>query len=182
VTIISKATAADVDSYSAFGGTDLADRLSAMNTRRLWIAGLALDYCVRETARDARRLGYEVHVIAEATRAVNVHPDDGAARWKSSKRWVRLLKAATVRVVAQLEESARRENSPPWTRRGGRDLKKNVAKQPCWERTGWFVQLPIIGGLNQPPRLREQLWLREVFLIAQPPLLVQGGELPVLSL
>jgi len=82
VTIISKATAPDVDSYSAFGGTDLADRLSAMNTRRLWIAGLALDYCVRETARDARRLGYEVHVIAEATRAVNVHPDDGARAMK----------------------------------------------------------------------------------------------------
>src|SRR6185436_12221433 len=46
-------------------------------------------------------------------------------------------------------------NSPPWLRRGGRDLKKNVAKHPCWERTGWFVQLPIIGGLNKPPRLRE---------------------------
>ena len=36
--------------------------------------------------------------------------------------------------------------------------------------------------LDQPPVCASQLWLREVFLIAQPPLLVQGGELPVLSL
>ena len=33
-----------------------------------------------------------------------------------------------------------------------------------------FVQLSIIGGLNQPPRLRELWLLREIFLIAQPPL------------
>src|SRR6185369_11466851 len=31
-------------------------------------------------------------------------------------------------------------NSPPWLRRGGRDLKKNIAKHSLWERTGWFVQ------------------------------------------
>src|SRR5689334_2365812 len=59
-----------------------------------------------------------------------------------------------------------------WTR-----PQKNIAKPPCWERTGWFVQLPITGGLNEPPRLRELMWLREIFLIAQPPLLIQGGEL-----
>jgi hypothetical protein len=41
---------------------------------------------------------------------------------------------------------------------------------------GVVVQLPIIGGLNQPPRLREALWLRKIFLIAQPPLLVQEGS------
>ena len=67
--------------------------------------------------------------------------------------------------VAQREGHCRGEgNSPPWIRRGG-------AKR----RGGWF-KLPIIGGLNQPPRLRELLWLREIFLIAQPPLLIQGGE------
>ena len=42
------------------------------------------------------------------------------------------------------------ENSPPWIRRGGRDLMKNIAKPPCWERTGWLFKLPIIGALNQP--------------------------------
>jgi nicotinamidase/pyrazinamidase len=45
--------------------------------RRLWIGGLALDYCVRETTLEAIRKGFEVHVIVEGTRAVNVKPDDG---------------------------------------------------------------------------------------------------------
>src|SRR5205823_12319526 len=34
-------------------------------------------------------------------------------------------------------------DSPPWQRRGGRDINKNGAKPPLLERTGWFVQLPI---------------------------------------
>src|SRR5205823_3572513 len=34
-------------------------------------------------------------------------------------------------------------DSPPWPRRGGRDINKNAAKPPLLERTGWFVQLPI---------------------------------------
>jgi nicotinamidase/pyrazinamidase len=75
--IISKATHPDRDSYSAFGETPLADELRRVHARRLWIAGLALDYCVKETAIDARKLGYEVHVIADATRAVNAQAGHG---------------------------------------------------------------------------------------------------------
>jgi len=77
VCIISKAEHPDVDSYSAFGGTDLADRLRRAGVRRVWIGGLTQDYCVRETAMDAIREGFETHVIVNATRAVNVQPDDG---------------------------------------------------------------------------------------------------------
>src|SRR5437016_4722193 len=48
---------------------------------------------------------------------------------------------------------------------------------PLTARTGWFVQLPIIGGLNEPPRLRPLRRLRRFFLNgAQPPLVCQGGE------
>src|SRR5438105_5317020 len=43
-------------------------------------------------------------------------------------------------------------------------------------RPGWFVQQLIIGGLNQPPRLRPLWTLRGILLMAQPPLLGQGGE------
>jgi nicotinamidase/pyrazinamidase len=75
--IISKAENLDEDSYSAFGGTDLAERLRRAGIRRLWVGGLTQDYCVRETSLDAIREGFEVHVIVEGTRAVNVHPDDG---------------------------------------------------------------------------------------------------------
>ena len=77
VEIISKADHPDVDSYSAFGGTDLAARLRRAGIRGLWIGGLTQDYCVRFTALDAIREGFKVHVIVAGTRAVNVNPDDG---------------------------------------------------------------------------------------------------------
>jgi nicotinamidase/pyrazinamidase len=41
------------------------------------MGGLTQDYCVRESSLDAIREGFEVHVIVEATRPVNVQPDDG---------------------------------------------------------------------------------------------------------
>src|SRR6266850_4705615 len=74
------------------------------------------------------------------------------------------------------EETKRRSDSPPWIRRGGRDLKKMSRSLRCGSGRGGSFKLPIIGGLNQPPRLRELMRLREIFLIAQPPLLSQGGE------
>src|SRR3989442_3272887 len=43
-------------------------------------------------------------------------------------------------------------------------------------RTGWFVQTPKQFLLNEPPRLRRIRWLRSIFLMAQPPLLCQGGD------
>lgn len=77
VQVITKATHPDQDAYSAFGGTDLAERLHRAGIHRLWIGGLTQDYCVRETSLDALRAGFEVHVIVEGTRAVNVNPGDG---------------------------------------------------------------------------------------------------------
>jgi nicotinamidase/pyrazinamidase len=78
VAIVSKATARDREAYSAFAGTDLAERLRALGVARLFIGGLALDYCVLHTTRDALALGYRVCVLADAVRAVDVQPGDGA--------------------------------------------------------------------------------------------------------
>ena len=69
-TIIDKGIDPDHDSYSGFDHTDLHHRLKAVGARRLWIGGLALDYCVMATAQDAVKLGYEVHVITTATRPI----------------------------------------------------------------------------------------------------------------
>lgn len=75
--LVSKATHKDREAYSSFEGTDLDSRLRADGVRRLFIGGLTTDYCVLNSVRDARRLGYEVFVLADAIRAVDVQPDDG---------------------------------------------------------------------------------------------------------
>lgn len=76
--IVSKATEAAHEAYSAFDGTDLQRQLDAVGTRRLFVAGLATDWCVRATVLDARALGYEVVVLGDAVAPVEAHPGDGA--------------------------------------------------------------------------------------------------------
>lgn len=78
VTVISKGTLQDKDAYSGFEGTDLAERLRSAGVKRLFIGGLATDYCVLNTVRDALREGFAVQLLRDAIRAVNVQPDDGA--------------------------------------------------------------------------------------------------------
>ncbi|MFA5915042.1 MAG: isochorismatase family protein [Burkholderiales bacterium] len=76
--VISKATAPGTDSYSGFGGTDLAARLRAVHATRLFIGGLATDYCVLNTVRDALGAGFAVLLLADAIRAVELKSGDGA--------------------------------------------------------------------------------------------------------
>ena len=75
--VVSKAESADADSYSAFGGTDLAQQLERKGVRRVFVGGLATDYCVLNTVLDALAAGFEVVVLGDAVRAVEVSPGDG---------------------------------------------------------------------------------------------------------
>ena len=75
--VVSKATTPDRDAYSGFEGTDLAERLRELGVKRLFVGGLATDYCVLNTVLDALKEGFETYVITDAIRAVNVNPDDG---------------------------------------------------------------------------------------------------------
>jgi nicotinamidase/pyrazinamidase len=76
-TVISKATSADQDAYSGFEGTDLHDRLQKLGVERVFVGGLATDYCVLNTVKDALKSGYRVFFLADASRAVNMNPQDG---------------------------------------------------------------------------------------------------------
>ena len=76
--VISKAVGVNEDAYSGFQGTDLDERLRKAGVRRLFVGGLATDYCVRDTVRDALRSGYAVVLLTDAIRAVYVSPGDGS--------------------------------------------------------------------------------------------------------
>jgi nicotinamidase/pyrazinamidase len=71
----------DEDAYSVFQGQDEAGRpfdelLRERGVRRLYVGGLATDYCVRHTVLDALKAGFAVVVVQDACRGVNVKPGD----------------------------------------------------------------------------------------------------------
>ena len=73
--VISKATDPDREAYSGFEGTELDAELRRRGVRRVFVCGVATDYCVKATALDAVRLGYQVFLLADAVRGVNVPPN-----------------------------------------------------------------------------------------------------------
>jgi nicotinamidase/pyrazinamidase len=79
--IISKGTAPDEDSYSGFQGIDaagvgLADLLHQRGVERVFVGGLATDYCVKFTALDGVKEGFEVVLLADAMRGVDLRSGD----------------------------------------------------------------------------------------------------------
>lgn len=74
--IISKGTEQMEEAYSGFQGTGLAERLKRQGIRRLFIGGLATDYCVKNTVLDALSAGFETVYLADASKGVEVAPGD----------------------------------------------------------------------------------------------------------
>jgi nicotinamidase/pyrazinamidase len=90
--VVDKGQARDREGYSGFEGTELERLLREHEVDAVDVAGLALDYCVKATALDARRAGFDVTVHRAATRPVEVQAGDG-------ERAVAELRAAGVEVV-----------------------------------------------------------------------------------
>jgi nicotinamidase/pyrazinamidase len=67
----------DAEGYSGFEDTDLERTLREHDVDTVHVTGLALDYCVRATALEAKHLGFRVILHRDATRAVDVHAGDG---------------------------------------------------------------------------------------------------------
>jgi len=74
--VISRSGTREADACSAFEGTSLAGQLRLRGIKRLAVGGLATDYSVLDTVRDALELGFEVLLVQDAIRAMNVRPGD----------------------------------------------------------------------------------------------------------
>jgi nicotinamidase-related amidase len=84
--VVSKGTSPLLEAHSAFDGTELQAILRKARVHRLFVGGLATDYCVLATVKDALRLGYRVFLLADAVRAVDQEPDDGAVAMRTMLR------------------------------------------------------------------------------------------------
>ena len=74
--IISKATEPDKEAYSGFEGTNLKEILESRGVKRVFVGGLATDYCVKSTVLDALKYGFEVFLLVDAVRGVDLQPGD----------------------------------------------------------------------------------------------------------
>ena len=90
--VVSKATTKEAEAYSGFQGTDLQALLGRHGVRRVFVCGLATDYCVKATALDARKAGLDVVVPEDAIRGVEVEPGDCASAMSH-------MRAAGIQVV-----------------------------------------------------------------------------------
>ncbi len=82
ITVVSKATEPDQDGYSAFNGykddgQTLKEFFESNDIKKVYIGGLATDYCVKASAVDAVKLGFETFLLLDVCRAVNLKPGDG---------------------------------------------------------------------------------------------------------
>ncbi len=90
--VFQKGTDPTIDSYSGFfdngrrKSTGLDAFLKSNSVKDVFVAGLATDYCVKFTALDARTLGYNVHLVVDACRGVNLQPGDVDAAIKEMRR------------------------------------------------------------------------------------------------
>lgn len=79
--VVSKGMAADADSYSGFDGVDssgvgLAELLRNFAVTRIFVGGLATDYCVKQTVLDGLKQGFAVTLLEDCVRGVDLAPGD----------------------------------------------------------------------------------------------------------
>jgi nicotinamidase/pyrazinamidase len=74
--VVDKGQDPNSQGYSGFQDTRLRELLQELGVERLYVGGLATDYCVKNTVLDARREGFDVTVIEDAIRGVEVNQGD----------------------------------------------------------------------------------------------------------
>ncbi|AFK22387.1 nicotinamidase [Pyrococcus sp. ST04] len=83
--IISKATDPDKEAYSGFEGTNLAEILKEKGVKRVYICGVATEYCVRATALDALKYGFEVYLLKDAVKGITPEGEEKALKEMEEK-------------------------------------------------------------------------------------------------
>ncbi|WP_297090553.1 nicotinamidase [Thermococcus sp.] len=78
--IISKATEPDREAYSGFEGTELAEILKKRGVKRVYICGVATEYCVKATALDAVKHGFETYLLRDAVKGIDEEDEERALR------------------------------------------------------------------------------------------------------
>ncbi len=78
--VIDKGTDPDEEQYGAFRGTPLADLLRLRGIKRVFVVGLATDYCVKCTALEGLEAGFEVVLLVDACRGVNDQATEAAVQ------------------------------------------------------------------------------------------------------
>lgn len=94
--LVSKAEAPDKEAYSGFQNTDLTPWLKQRNIQRVFVTGVAMEYCVKATALDALRSGFKVWLIQDAVRGINIPPG-------SEEKAIQAMQSAGVNIIAGWE-------------------------------------------------------------------------------
>jgi nicotinamidase/pyrazinamidase len=102
--VISSGMGPDEEGYSGFEGRDdhgatLADVLRANAVERMFVGGLATDYCVKHTVLDGLKQGFKVTVLKDAIRGVNLNPDD-------SERAIAEMRTAGAEIAESISSAA----------------------------------------------------------------------------
>lgn len=100
--VVRKGARAQIDSYSAFFENDrttptgLGDYLRDRNLTRVFLAGLAYDYCVGYSALDARRLGLQAVILRDACRAIDLNRSVARIEAKFAEAGVTVMESAVL--------------------------------------------------------------------------------------
>ena len=103
--VVQKGTNREVDSYSGFGSEDYVSEITSLDMqlksfdiKNVVIGGLAFDYCVSATAKDAARLGYNTIIVRSATRGISA---------ESCEREENLMRNAGVIIVEDAQDAVK---------------------------------------------------------------------------
>jgi nicotinamidase/pyrazinamidase len=108
--LVSKAISQEKEAYSAFDGTRLAEYLVDLGVDQVFVGGVATDYCVKSTALDGVANGFEVFVLKDGIRGVDLKPGD------STKAVEEMRKAGARLVTLDEVKTILSDLKPEWSR------------------------------------------------------------------